>query len=120
MLDVVAEDPSLGEPLARADNYLRAEVVYATTHEGARHVDDVMARRTRISIEEFDRGTESVDEVAGLMGGVLGWDDEQRGREVEHYLKRVEAERQSQQMPDDETADAARIGAPDVVPVTTA
>ncbi len=52
------------------------------------------------------------------MGRILGWDDKQRDREVEHYLKRVEAERESQQMPDDETADAARMGAPDVVPVS--
>ena len=38
----------------------------------------------------------------------------QRGREIEHYLARVEAERESQRMPDDLTADAARLGAPDV------
>jgi glycerol-3-phosphate dehydrogenase len=30
----------------------------------------------------------------------------------------VAAERESQQMPDDETADAARLGAPDMVPLT--
>jgi len=33
---------------------------------------------------------------------------------VEHYLARVRAERESQRMPDDATADAARMGAPDV------
>ena len=36
------------------------------------------------------------------------------------WVKRVEAERESQTMPDDETADAARMGAPDVVPIVTA
>ena len=35
-------------------------------------------------------------------------------KEIEHYQARVTAERQSQTMPDDATADAARIGAPDV------
>ena len=48
------------------------------------------------------------------MGAVLGWDAATRAREVEHYLARVAAERQSQRMPDDLTADAARLGAPDV------
>jgi len=119
VLALVDDDSSLGEPLAGADDYLRAEVVYAASHEGARHLDDVLTRRTRISIEEFDRGTGVAAEVAELMGRVLGWDDAQRRREVEHYLGRVEAERESQQMPDDETADAARKGAADVVPVTT-
>lgn len=119
VLDLVAADPSLGEPLKGADDYLRAEVVYGTTHEGARHLDDVIARRTRISIETFDRGTEVAREVADLMGDALGWTEAQRDLEVEHYLKRVAAERESQTMPDDETADAARMGAPDVVPVVT-
>ncbi len=119
VLDLVAEQADLGEPLDGADDYLRAEIVYAASHEGARHLDDAIARRTRISIETFDRGTEVADEVAILMGEVLGWDDQQRANEVDHYLKRVEAERESQTMPDDETADAARMGAGDVVPVST-
>lgn len=51
LLDLIVTDPALGEPLAAADDYLRAEIVYACTHEGARHLDDVLTRRTRISIE---------------------------------------------------------------------
>lgn len=117
VLDLIAERPDLGEPLAGSDDYLRAEVVYGVTHEGARHLDDILARRTRISIETFHRGTESAQDAAALMAEALGWSDEQREREVDHYLKRVDAERESQTMPDDETADAARLGAPDVVPV---
>ncbi|MCO1657385.1 glycerol-3-phosphate dehydrogenase/oxidase [Pseudonocardia humida] len=117
VLDLVKDDPTLGEPLAGAPDYLRAEVVYAASHEGARHLDDVLARRTRVSIETFDRGLGAVDEVARLVAPVLGWSDEQIEREVEHYRKRVEAERESQKMPDDETADTARMGAPEIVPV---
>jgi glycerol-3-phosphate dehydrogenase len=36
---------------------------------------------------------------------------------VSHYLARVEAERTSQQQADDATADAARLGAPEIVPL---
>lgn len=117
LLDLIAEDPSLGEPLAAADDYLRAEIVYAASHEGARHLDDVLTRRTRISIETFDRGARSARDAAQLMAQVLGWDNDQIEREVEHYQKRVEAERESQRQPDDLTADAARLGAPDIVPL---
>ena len=120
VLALVEEDPSLGQPLEGADDYLRAEVVYAASHEGARHLDDVLTRRTRVSIETFDRGVAAAPHVADLLAPVLGWDEAQREREVEHYVKRVEAERESQTMPDDETADAARKGAPDVVPVSQA
>ncbi|MFG7945801.1 MULTISPECIES: glycerol-3-phosphate dehydrogenase/oxidase [Streptomyces] len=117
VLALIDEDPRLGEPLPAADDYLRAEIVYACTHEGARHLDDVLTRRTRISIETFDRGTLSARECAELMAPVLGWDAGQVDREVAHYEKRVEAERESQLQPDDQTADAARLGAPDIVPL---
>ncbi|MBW0103050.1 glycerol-3-phosphate dehydrogenase/oxidase [Pseudonocardia sp. KRD291] len=118
VLALLVDDPTLAEPLTGAEDYLRAEAVYGASHEGARHLEDILARRTRISIETFDRGEGAAQEVAQLVAPVLGWDDEQIAREVDHYRKRVQAERESQRMPDDATADAARLGAPDVVPVT--
>ncbi|MEU3461545.1 glycerol-3-phosphate dehydrogenase/oxidase [Streptomyces sp. NPDC006733] len=117
VLQLIVDDPSLGDPLPAAEDYLRAEIVYAASHESARHLDDVLTRRTRISIETFDRGTLSAREAAELMAPVLGWDKGQIEKEVEHYHKRVEAERESQRQPDDTTADAARLGAPDIVPL---
>jgi glycerol-3-phosphate dehydrogenase len=114
VLALVREDPSLGTPLSGAPDYLTAEVVHAVVAEGARHLDDVLTRRTRVSIETAHRGVESAREVAALMAGPLGWDAERSTREVEHYEARVAAERESQRMPDDRTADAARHGALDV------
>ena len=113
VLELIANRPELGEPLAGAEDYLAAEVVYAVTHEGARHLDDVLARRTRISIETFDRGTHSARRAAELMGGELGWDGERLEDEVDHYLRRVEAERQSQEKLTDQEADEARVKAPE-------
>jgi glycerol-3-phosphate dehydrogenase len=117
VLELCAAEPSLREPLTGADDYLAAEVVYAASHEGARHLDDVLTRRTRISIETWDRGISAAPQTARLMAGVLGWSEEQRERELRHYRARVEAERTSQRQPDDETADAARMGAPEIVPL---
>ena len=118
LLTAIEADPSLAKPVVGAPDYLRAEIAYAASHEGARHLDDILTRRTRISIETFDRGLGAVEEVAAIVGGILGWSDEQAAVEIEHYRKRVAAEIESQQMPDDETADAARLGAADVVPLT--
>jgi glycerol-3-phosphate dehydrogenase len=117
VLALVDDDASLGEPLEGADDYLRAEVVYAAAAEGARHLDDVLARRTRISIETFDRGVTAAPVAAALLAPVLGWSAAQVAREVEHYLARVEAERLSQEQPDDQSADTARLGAPEIVPL---
>ena len=118
LIDLVLTDPTLAHPLTGAPDYLRVEAVYAASHEGARHLDDVLTRRIRLSIESFDRGVGAVEEVADLIGEVLGWSDDQRAVEIDHYRKRVAAELESQQMPDDATADAARLGAADVVPLS--
>ena len=56
--------------------------------------------------------------VAALVAPVLGWSEAQIAREIEHYLARVGAERLSQEQPDDQTADSARLGAPEIVPLT--
>ncbi|RKS75709.1 glycerol-3-phosphate dehydrogenase [Motilibacter peucedani] len=116
LLELLAKDPSLGEVVAGADDYLAVEIVYAVTHEGARHLDDVLARRTRVSIEAWDRGVSAAPQAARLMAGVLGWTPEQEQTEVERYLQRVEAERASQLQPDDKAADEVRLTAPEIVP----
>jgi glycerol-3-phosphate dehydrogenase len=113
VLAPASEDPSLLEPVPGAGLYLMAEVRYAATHEGALHLDDVLARRTRISISTADRGVAAAGPVAALLGEVLGWDDEMRKREVVSYLARVDAELVSQEQADDVNADAHRLLAPD-------
>jgi glycerol-3-phosphate dehydrogenase len=116
LLDLIRERPELGNPLPGADDYIEAEVVYAATHEGALHLEDVLARRTRISIEAWDRGVSAAPVAARLMADALGWSREQEEREVTTYLKRVAAERASQSQPDDESADRVRLEAPDIMP----
>ncbi|CAO5247608.1 glycerol-3-phosphate dehydrogenase/oxidase [Frankia sp. AgKG'84/4] len=114
VLALAATRPELATALPGAPAYLGAEAVYAATHEGALHLDDVLTRRTRISIETQDRGVEAAPAVAALIAPTLGWDAAARDREVGHYLARVAAERAAQEQADDATADATRAGAPDV------
>jgi glycerol-3-phosphate dehydrogenase len=117
MLDEVlapaGDDPSWLQPVPAADGYLAAEVLYGATHEGALHLDDLLARRTRISIETEHRGVDCAEHVGRLVAETLGWSDERLQAEVDVYAARVAAERDSQQQPDDLAADAARLLAPD-------
>jgi glycerol-3-phosphate dehydrogenase len=115
LLELVAQRPELREPLPEADAYLAVEALYATSHEGALHVDDMLARRTRISIEAWDRGVAAARPVATLMAEVLGWSEKTIDGEVATYEARVAAERDSQRQIDDQAADAARLMAPDAL-----
>jgi len=107
------DDRSLYGPLPGAEEYLQVEIRYAATHEAALHLDDVLTRRTRISIETPDRGVASAPAAAQLVAPVLGWDAAQVESEVSAYLARVEAERESQRELVDSEANAERLSAPD-------
>jgi glycerol-3-phosphate dehydrogenase len=114
VLDLIAERPELAAPLEHAPRYLKVEAYYGVSHEGALHLDDILARRLRVSIDTTDRGADVAAEVAAIVAPLLDWDEAAVANEVEHYQVRVAAERDSQAQPDDRTADSARLGAPEV------
>jgi glycerol-3-phosphate dehydrogenase len=114
VLALADQRPDLLRPITGAPNYLRVEAVFAVAYEGALHLEDVLTRRTRISIEYPHRGVECAEPVARLVADVLGWDEQRIQREVEHYAARVQAERDAQTQPDDQAADAKRAAAPEI------
>ena len=113
VLALAADRPDLLEPIAQAPVYLRVEAAYAAVAEGALHLDDILARRMRISIEYPHRGVDCAREVAEVVAPILGWGPDDVDREVSTYAARVEAEVRSQAQPDDTSADALRIAAPE-------
>ncbi|BEL12736.1 glycerol-3-phosphate dehydrogenase/oxidase [Actinoplanes sichuanensis] len=106
VLTLIEDDPALGLPMDGAPDHLRAEIRYAASHEGARHLDDVLSRRTRIAFETPDRGVAAARSAAALIAPVLGWTEADATREADAYESRVIAELAAQQQPDDATADA--------------
>ncbi|MBX6381872.1 MAG: glycerol-3-phosphate dehydrogenase/oxidase [Microbispora sp.] len=111
VLALIEADPALGEPIPGAEGYLKAEAVYAATHEGALHLEDVLVRRTRVFIEERDHGLAAAPEVAALIAPVLGWDDDRVRAEIDAYRAEVEADRAAQRELDDAAANAVRLAA---------
>lgn len=112
VLEIAEFDPSLAAQVP-GGTYIAAEVVHAARHEGALHLDDVLARRLRISIEGEERGNLAAESVASLMARELGWSDQRRSTEVQRWYQRVEAERAANAAPDDSTADSIRRRAAD-------
>ena len=113
VLQLASSDPSLLEPITDAPVYLKVEAAYAAAAEGALHLEDILARRMRISIEYPHRGVDCAREVAEVVAPILGWSSADVDREVATYVARVEAEVLSQTQPDDESADALRAAAPE-------
>jgi len=85
VLELIRADRALGQPLLGGFAYLRAEVAYAVSHEGALHVEDVLARRVRLLIESPDAGVSAAPEVVAIMAGLLGWNRRRRAAELRRY-----------------------------------
>lgn len=109
LLQMITDDPRLAEPLVGAEDYLSVEIAYACRMEGALHLTDLLARRTRISIETWDRGVSTAPVAARIAAEVLGWDQAKIDYEVSLYLRRVQAERDSQEQLEDSGANAVRL-----------
>nr|WP_281363959.1 glycerol-3-phosphate dehydrogenase/oxidase [Microbacterium immunditiarum] len=89
---IVLDEPGLGADLPGATGWSGAEVVHAVRFEGARRLDDVLVRRTRITMTAPDGGRAAADAVADLMAVELGWSNERRTAEIASFLKTLDAE----------------------------
>ena len=85
ILDLIKEVPSLGKKLDSDLPYIKAEIYYAVSHEGARTVDDVISRRTRIAFEAHNQGLDLADAIAEIIAPVLGWSTKERRASVAAY-----------------------------------
>jgi glycerol-3-phosphate dehydrogenase len=99
---------ALSEPVPGAALYLKAEVEYAVTHEGALHLEDVLVRRTRIAMETPRGGMASAAAVAGIMAALLGWDEARQAAEVADYSRQAQLVGQSASTAHDDS-EAARL-----------
>jgi glycerol-3-phosphate dehydrogenase len=80
--DLMRTTPSLAAPLHAQLPYTGAEVVWATRHEMARTVEDVLARRTRALFLNARAAEAMAPEVARIMAGELGWDASRQSAET--------------------------------------
>jgi glycerol-3-phosphate dehydrogenase len=92
ILDLIKVQPQLASTLDADLPYIKAEIVYAASHEGARSVDDVISRRTRLSFEAVNHGVHLADEIATLISPVLGWSAKERKESIAQYTELVERE----------------------------
>ena len=93
VLNLMVDHPDLAEQLTQDLPYLRAEIHYAASHEGARSVEDVIARRTRLAFEAPADGVHLVDEIADIIAPILGWNDVEKNHSIDHYRALVAREK---------------------------
>jgi glycerol-3-phosphate dehydrogenase len=92
VLELIETNPKLKAKVDKDLLYIKAEILYAASHEGARSIDDVISRRTRIAFEAHDHGVHLADEIATIIAPVLGWSAKERKASVAAYEELVDRE----------------------------
>ena len=79
------EDTSLLEPLIEGLLYIKAEALYAITHEVALSIDDLLSRRTRIAFEANDSGLSITSYLGELLGKFAGLGKKEIAKSITEY-----------------------------------
>ena len=89
VVSLAVEDASLAQPLSPGWPFIAAEVVWAARHEMACTLRDMLARRVRLEIADWQAAEAVAEPVATLMARELGWDEARRQRETSLYRKQL-------------------------------
>ena len=92
LFEMISENPDLATEILPGAGYIKAEAIYAVTHEGARSLVDVMSRRLRFAMEDSHQGLNVSQEIADLIAPTLKWKAADKKREISTYKKFVDVE----------------------------
>lgn len=84
------KDQGLADRLHPKYPYIKAEVIYQVEEEMARIPRDILARRTRLEILDWEVTHSVTPEVATLIGSVLGWSREEAQQYARDYQEQLE------------------------------
>ena len=83
--ELVARDATLGRRLAPDLPYIAAELVWGCRAELALTLEDALARRTRLLIEDRAHGLDAAVGAAETLARELGWSSEEREAQLAGY-----------------------------------
>lgn len=85
ILDLIKQQPELGEKLSPKYGYTYAEVLWAVREEMAVTVEDVLSRRVRLLFVDAREAMAAAPKVAALMAKELGHDQAWIDAQVKNF-----------------------------------
>lgn len=83
---LIESDPHLAAGLIEGLPYVKAEAIFAVTHEMATTLDDVLSRRTRSRLFDRRATIAQAGEVAALIAPLLNWDQTRVANETRAFI----------------------------------
>lgn len=91
--DICKNDSSLLVYIALDERVPKGLIHYFVKKEHAVHLDDVMTRRLRFILTEYDCGTLIAEPIAYEMARILGWDKQTIEWEIKRYRTEIKRNR---------------------------
>ncbi len=89
--ELTRENPGWRERLVQGYPFIRAEVVHAVRAEMACTLRDVLARRIRLEILDWEATVAAIPAVASIMAEELQWTEQRRAQEMLEYRRMIES-----------------------------
>ena len=90
IMKLIEDEPKLSEKIIDANDFIKAEIIYALRYELTTHLIDIFCRRTEMSLFIDHRKVSEVSEVVGdLMANEFSWSEEIKKKEIRHYIEYI-------------------------------
>jgi glycerol-3-phosphate dehydrogenase len=89
VLDLIAEDPQLENPIVEGQSPIQAEIVYGIRNEMAMSIEDILARRIGLQLYGWSIAVTAAPVVGTHLARELGWSPAQKQRAVEEYVNKI-------------------------------
>ena len=88
LLDQIALDAELAEPLVEGLPVIKAEVLHAISMEWAASLDDIFARRCMLTTEDLP-WHERTEELAHAAGALMHWSEEECAEQHKIWMQAI-------------------------------
>lgn len=92
VLQLIGEEPALGDCVIEGLPYLGAEFVYAARYEMATDLIDILTRRTRAHLYDARHSASAAPAIARLVAPTLGWGEDDQLLHATRYQDLVDHE----------------------------
>ncbi len=90
VLALMEQNPSLAELLVNHHPFVKAEVVYAAQAEMALTLEDLLLRRIRLGLVDWQAALQATSVAAALLGAELGWSPEYQQEQQNAYTNLIQ------------------------------
>jgi len=90
ILDLIAQDPQLENPIVEGQPPIQAEIVYAARNEMARSIEDILARRIGLQLYGWSLAMAAAPVVGTHLARELGWSATEKQKAVEEYENKIQ------------------------------